>query len=101
MGALNEEALQRACEDRGLVRGSGTAGQTLLRSRLYTWLTLSKDAAIGNSLLLLAPALLLHDAHSLEEEGGLLLVKLASLREWLWRVLRIRHGSPRHLSIHS
>jgi len=80
VGALNEEALQRACEDRGLVRGSGTAGQTLLRSRLYTWLTLSKDAAIGNSLLLLAPALLLHDAHSLEEEGGLLLVKLASLR---------------------
>ena len=32
------------------------------------------------SLLLLTPAMLLHDAHSLEEEGGLLVVRLAALR---------------------
>ena len=72
VATLSADALQRACEDRGLVRGSGTAGNTLLRSRLYSWLSLSKDAEVPSSLLLLTPALLLHHAHSLEEEVSLM-----------------------------
>ena len=80
VATLSAEALHRACEDRGLARGTGTAGETLLRSRFYSWLELSKDPHVGGSLLLLAPAMLLHDAHSLEEEGGMHLLKLAALR---------------------
>ena len=42
VGALSKPQLQRACEDRGLARGTRVASESLLRSRLLCWLELSK-----------------------------------------------------------
>jgi hypothetical protein len=60
-------------------RSCGTSGVELLRSRLLCWQRLSASEAVPSSLLLLSPALLLHNSHSIEEEDGLLTVKLHSL----------------------